>query len=209
MFAARILLSAEIAAVLKDLKKRAKRSINNRCNLAIFRLACCCGLRASEIAGLNVGDVTTDGPQPMLHVRAAIAKRRKARYFPLSFDQGTLDDLLAWKSHRLASGAALTDPFVCSVVKGTEGHRLERHLIFRRWRTAIAVLGKDRVRQVSVHKGRHTCATMLLVSGVPTIVIRDVLGHSNLSTTDIYLHALEVRGIQNVFGEPSHAHAQG
>ena len=43
--------------VLTALKKRATRLPNVQMNLAIVRLACCCGLRASEIGGLTLGDV--------------------------------------------------------------------------------------------------------------------------------------------------------
>jgi hypothetical protein len=49
--ASQILFRQELAAVLKDLKRRAARLPNVQMNLAIVRLACCCGLRASEIGG--------------------------------------------------------------------------------------------------------------------------------------------------------------
>lgn len=55
--ATKILTRRELAVVLNDLKRKAPRSKNTRLNLALFRLACCCGLRASEIAKLQVGDV--------------------------------------------------------------------------------------------------------------------------------------------------------
>jgi len=55
-----ILSRQELAAVLCDLKKRAGRLPNVHMNLAIVRLACCCGLRASEIGGLRLGDVRVD-----------------------------------------------------------------------------------------------------------------------------------------------------
>jgi len=42
----------EVLAALKDLRRRAKRGPSNKLNLTVFRLACCCGLRRSEIAGL-------------------------------------------------------------------------------------------------------------------------------------------------------------
>src|ERR1700704_4988266 len=51
--ATKILTRRELAAVLNDLKRKAPRSKNTRLNLALFRLACCCGLRACEIAEEN------------------------------------------------------------------------------------------------------------------------------------------------------------
>ena len=49
----KILTRRELACVLEDLHSRAERSQSARLNLIIFRLACCCGLRVSEIAGLK------------------------------------------------------------------------------------------------------------------------------------------------------------
>lgn len=58
----KILTRRELAAVLCDLKAKAVRSKNARLNLIVFRLACCCGLRASEIANLQMADVRTELP---------------------------------------------------------------------------------------------------------------------------------------------------
>ena len=49
----KILTRRELAAVLADLNRKAPRSRSTRLNLVVFRLACCCGLRASEIARLR------------------------------------------------------------------------------------------------------------------------------------------------------------
>jgi integrase len=67
--ATKILTRRELAAVLGDLKRKAPRSKNTRLNLALFRLACCCGLRASEIAKLRVGDVRTEVARPHIRIR--------------------------------------------------------------------------------------------------------------------------------------------
>jgi integrase len=53
--ATKILTRRELAAVLNDFKRKAPRSKNTRLNLVLFRLACCCGLRASEIASHEAG----------------------------------------------------------------------------------------------------------------------------------------------------------
>jgi site-specific recombinase XerD len=56
----RLLTRRELAAVLADLGRRAARSANVHRNLVIVRLACCCGLRVSEIANLQLDDVVVD-----------------------------------------------------------------------------------------------------------------------------------------------------
>lgn len=210
VYAARILLRDELASVLTDLKRRAKRNpINGRCNLTLFRLACCCGLRCKEICGLDMRDVLTAGPQPMLRVRRAITKgrpsKKKGRLFPLPLDQGTLDDLAAWKACREKMGAQPSDPFLCHANKGHAGKRFCRRTLFAKWRTCIKVLGEERVKQLSIHKGRHTCASHLHAAGVPLVVIRDILGHGNIAITDIYIHALSLDKFKDVFVEKSHA----
>jgi integrase len=67
--ATKILTRRELAAVLNDLKQKAPRSKNTRLNLTLVRLACCCGLRASEIAKLQVGDVRTELARPRILIR--------------------------------------------------------------------------------------------------------------------------------------------
>lgn len=211
MDATRILLREEIEAVLKSLHKRSKRSHNSRQNLAIFRLACCCGLRRKEIAGLNLNDVLTTGPRPAVRVRRAITKgmpsNRKTRVVPLWWDSGTLADLAAWKTYRQEMGAQPGDPLICALSRPAGGNRFLPKQVASRWKTAIRALGAERISQLSIHKGRHTCASHLLAAGIPGTVVRDVLGHGNISITDIYLHALPVDHITEVFGkrEPSHA----
>ena len=56
----RILSRRELATVLADVKRSAPRSANARRNLIVVRVACCCGLRVSEIAGLQLDDVVAD-----------------------------------------------------------------------------------------------------------------------------------------------------
>ena len=72
--ASEILSRQEIASVLADLHQRAAQLPNVQMNLAIVRLACCCGLRASEIGGLSLGDVRVGVSRPHLLVRAEHAK---------------------------------------------------------------------------------------------------------------------------------------
>ncbi len=101
----KILTRREVGAVLADLARKAPRSPNTRMNLVLFRLAACCGLRASEIAQLQVGDVRTELPRPHLRIRAGAAKGGRPRIVPLWWDAGTLADLAAWKKHRIVQGA--------------------------------------------------------------------------------------------------------
>ena len=126
--ATKILGRGEIAVVLADLKRPAKRrSPNTRQNLVIFRLATCCGLRASEIVGLKLGDVRVGIARPYLRIPKTIAKGGKGRRVPLWWDAQTLADLTAWREERVRRGAGTGDPFVCAQSRAAYGKRLTRH----------------------------------------------------------------------------------
>ena len=78
----KILQPDEIRTVLTDLRRKARRSTNTKMNLVVFRLATCCGLRASEIAGLVLADVQVNSTQPKIRVRREVGKGHKARKVP-------------------------------------------------------------------------------------------------------------------------------
>jgi len=75
----RILTRRELTTVLADLTTRATRA-NTQRNLIIVRLACCCGLRVSEIAGLQLNDVVANVQRLHLRLRRQITKSKRARW---------------------------------------------------------------------------------------------------------------------------------
>src|SRR3954451_15250385 len=101
----RILTRRELATVLADPTRKARASANAQRNLIIVRLACCCGLRVSEIGGLQLDDVLVGVDRPHLRLRRETTKRKRARRVPLWWDAGTLADLTAWKARRVQEGA--------------------------------------------------------------------------------------------------------
>lgn len=197
-----ILTREEIAAVLADLERRCKRSINSRLNRTIFRLSCCCGLRAKEICGIDIGDFVFGGSRPAIRIRKAITKgqesKRRARLVPLWWDKGTLADLQAWLKDRQSLTSDPSLPFVCSVVTGTLGQRLTEDLVAKKWRTAIRCLGPDRAQQLHLHCGRHSFCSHALTGGRSLVEVRDAAGHANVKTTSDYLHTLE-REVPDIF----------
>jgi len=75
-----------------------------RIRFKIVRLACCCGLRASEITELRLRDVVVGVERPHLRIGAAGVKGRKRRTVPLWWDAGTLADISGWKQFRESCG---------------------------------------------------------------------------------------------------------
>jgi site-specific recombinase XerD len=138
------------------------------------------GLRASELTTLTVSDVHLDTGA---HISCQ-GKGRKQRITPLT--PATVALLRAWLAER---ASIPTDP----VFPTRRGHRLSRDALERRItkhaRTAAhscpTLLGK----KVSPHTLRHSTAMRLLHAGVDTTVIALWLGHENVATTQIYVHA--------------------
>ena len=193
----KILTRSELLAVLADLKRKAPRSKNTRLNLVIFRLACCCGLRASEIAQLRAGDVRADTRRPHIRIRRGASKGGKPRIVPLWWDQGTLEDLAAWEL-----GKRPDEPFVASLRPGRDaGAIFSRHTLRKRFRTACKVLGPERLETLTIHHGRHTFISHALARGRTLAEVRDAAGHANVSITSGYLHvAVEDEEVGRLFG---------
>ncbi len=147
---------------------------------AIFALTIQTGLRISELAGLTRQDVTlTAGAN--VHT---VGKGRKERRTPLV--PATRAVLRNWLSE--CPGAA-TDPLFPTIT----GARLSRDAIERRLAHHVAIAAVScpslQAKRVTMHTLRHTAAMRLLLAGNDITVIALWLGHEQIATTNIYLHA--------------------
>lgn len=147
---------------------------------AMFALTIQTGLRISELAGLNRDDVTlTTGA----HVHT-IGKGRKERRTPLV--RTTTAVLKAWLKER---GGAPHDPLFPTstgtrLSRDAIEHRLAHHVTL-----AAARCPSIGAKRVTMHTLRHTAAMRLLLAGNDITIIALWLGHEQISTTNIYLHA--------------------
>ncbi len=107
---------------------------------------------------------------------------------PLWWDAGTLADLAAWKAQRIESAAISISPFIASLLSGREHLAYSRHTLRKRFRTACKVLGKERLRTLTIHHGRHTFISHALAGGRTLAEVRDAAGHANVTVTSGYLH---------------------
>lgn len=190
----KILTTDEILAVVADLRRTAGRSKNTRMNLTIFRLACSCGLRVSEIIGLRISDFKRIEPEtdkPFISIRRGIAKGGKARTVPLWWDRESLVDIKAWRKERLNGGAKRGDFLVCALSKAKHGKQLSRRNARNRFRSSCRVLGEDRLKGLTIHHGRHSFVSHALHVGRPIAAVRDAAGHSSIATTNVYAHVLD------------------
>jgi len=183
-----ILTRRELALVLSHLAFQSIRSRNARMNRAIFRLACCCGLRVSEIAWLRLADVFLGIARPHLRIRAETAKGGRARVVPLWWDAATLAELTKWKRERESQRARPNDAMICCLWPSRLGQRVIRHTIRERFRSACKALGLERLRTLTIHHGRHTFISHALAGGRTLAAVRQAAGHTTLLTTSVYLH---------------------
>ena len=199
----KILTRREMTAVLAELKRKAQRSPSTRLNLVLFRLAACCGLRASEIATLRIADVRVELARPHIRIRRGASKGGKPRMVPLWWDAATLADLTMWKADRLRHGALPQDPFLASLQMRRAAIPLSRHTLRKRFRTACKVLGRERLDTLTIHHGRHSFISHALAGGRSLAEVRDAAGHANVSITSAYLHvAVDDDSIGNLFAFP-------
>lgn len=147
---------------------------------AMFLLAVQTGLRVSELIGLTCADLVL-GRGAHVH---CVGKGRKARRTPLL--PATVAVLKVWLAER---GGHPTDPLFPT----STGRKLSRDAVEHRLAKHTANATKQcrslAEKPVTVHTLRHTAAMRLLLSGVDITVIALWLGHENVATSQIYLHA--------------------
>lgn len=147
---------------------------------AMLTLAVQTGLRVSELAALICADVVL-GTGANVHTQG---KGRKERRTPLV--AATVEVLRSWLTE---SGGADTEPLFPT----NTGRHLSRDAIEHRIALYVRIAAKRcptlRAKHVTAHTLRHTCAMRLLLQGVDVAVIALWLGHSQVSTTNVYLHA--------------------
>lgn len=147
---------------------------NQKRDFAILMLFLNCGIRRSELVGLNLSDIYED------RIRV-VGKGNKERIVYMgSSCRRAIDDYLTERNKIILSdNRALFGSRDKNRISVTAVHRLvKKHLL---------EAGLDST-QFSAHKLRHTAATLMLSNGVDLKTLQEVLGHENLNTTQIYTH---------------------
>ncbi len=145
---------------------------------ALFELVYSCGLRVSEVAGLECQRVYLD--QDLIRVRG---KGDKERYLPLG------EEAKHWLSVYLQEGRP-------KLLKN--GRRGESHLFLNSrgtgisrkgiWKRYSAIVERTGLPSSKVHTLRHSFATHLLKGGADLRSVQELLGHADISTTQVYTH---------------------
>jgi integrase/recombinase XerD len=162
----RFLTETEVT-VLLELPKDRPLSLRDR---AMLELLYASGLRVSELIGLKKADVNLDGG-----FLTALGKRSKQRVVPLS--SYARDAIRAYVSQDQPKGLFL--------FPNRQGKPLSRQTVWKIIRRYASMMGKE---ELSPHTMRHTFATHLLEGGADLRSVQILLGHEDISTTQIYTH---------------------
>ena len=168
-------LSAEsVASILDAPPSDSPVGIRDR---AILELLYACGLRVSELTGLDTDRLDLPG----LQVRV-IGKGNRERRVPMG-------DEARERIHRYLAGprqAWTAGRPTAAVFVSQRGARLARESVWRLVRRWGAAAGVD--ARVTPHTFRHSFATHLLEGGADLRVVQTLLGHASISTTQLYTH---------------------
>lgn len=147
---------------------------NEKRDYAILMLFLNCGIRRSELVGLNLTDVYED------RIRV-VGKGNKERFVYFgSACRKAIDAYIPIRNKQV-----LTDNK--ALFGSRDNNRISVTAVHRLVKKALMQAGLDST-QFSAHKLRHTAATMMLSGGVDVKTVQEVLGHENLNTTQIYTH---------------------
>ena len=150
---------------------------------AMLEILYACGLRVSELVGLQLRQVAMDAGY--LHI---IGKGSKERLVPMGeMALAALQEYLRRARPSLLNGRKSEAVFVTA-----RGTTLTRHAFWHRIKLHAANAGLD-AENLSPHTLRHAFASHLLAHGADLRSIQLLLGHSSLSTTQIYTHIADAR----------------
>jgi len=148
----------------------------------MLELLYACGLRVTELTSLQLGQVSVN--QGVVRV---FGKGSKERLVPMG------EEALLWLRRYMAGPRAeLLKGMPCDVVfPSRRGSQMTRQTFW--YRIKIYALRADIKKELSPHTLRHAFATHLLNHGADLRVVQLLLGHSDLSTTQIYTHVAKQR----------------
>lgn len=176
-------LNDEELRLLFQCIKHDQYHIRNKCILMLMGLA---GLRVIEIHNLNTTDLIRDEHEPGINV---LGKGNKVRYIPLP--DALFQLLLEYeRMYRPTPKPEHQNAFFLS----KRGERISRRRIqmiaeetFEKLKS-LPDFSYLQNKPLSSHKLRHSFGTRLVREGVDLVTIQELMGHTNLSTTQIYTH---------------------
>lgn len=169
-----VLRPEEVEKLLRSPNLRTKLGIRDK---AALELMYATGMRVSEIAGLKLNDLNLD----MRFVKCT-GKGQKERIIPL----GTYAVQALTKYIDKARPGFLKQKEELHLFLSRLGRKISRQTF---WKAVKAYAKKSRIKkEITPHTLRHSFATHLLERGADLRTLQEMLGHSDISTTQIYTH---------------------
>ncbi|AVI94184.1 Tyrosine recombinase XerD [Oenococcus oeni] len=169
-----VLTATEIEAVLAVPDISTTLGLRNR---ALLETMYATGFRVSEICNLKLADLHDE-----LGLITTIGKGQKQRIVPI----GEMSLLYISKYFKESRPILLKDKESPYLFLNDHGHRISRQGIFKLVKEIAIKAGID--KDISPHTLRHSFATNLLENGADLRIVQELLGHSDISTTQIYTH---------------------
>ena len=160
-----------------EVKRLIETPCSNDASKRAYLFSCYCGLRISDVKRLTWGDYLTDGGQARLNI--VVKKTKTPLYLPLS------ERALVFMPDRGEKGDS--EPIFDLPTPNQINN------VLKKWATAAGIN-----KRLSFHTSRHTFATMGLTAGVPIEVISKLLGHADISTTQIYAKIVDKKKVDAV-----------
>ena len=151
-------------------------------DLAIVEVLYGSGIRVSELTGLNMEDI--DRERNTLRV---IGKGNKERIVPIGLP--AIHAIENWIKQ--GRSKILSEVSERALFLGSRGKRIDQRVVREIVYEATQALGGN--KRLGPHALRHSAATHLLEGGADLRTVQEILGHSSLSTTQIYTHVSEER----------------
>ena len=147
---------------------------NQERDYCILTLFLNCGLRISELVGLNLNDISEN-------TLRVLGKGNKVRILYLN------DACREALNSYLAVRRPITGRDANALFLSSRNERVSRSTVHAMVKKRLSAAGIDS-SEYSSHKLRHTAATLMLQNGVDVRAVQEVLGHDHLNTTEIYTH---------------------
>jgi len=163
-----------LRAVADD--KNSRSRTRDYCMITLFLN---CGMRLSELVGINLSDIASD-----LTSLRVVGKGNKERIVYLNDAcRAAITDYLVSRSKETTAVKDKNALFISN-----RGTRISNQMVQKTVEKYLKLAGLGN-RSLSTHKLRHTAATLMYQKGgVSVLTLKEILGHEQLSTTQIYTH---------------------
>lgn len=165
---------------IKDIEEILSKELS-KLDKVILELLYSCGFRVSELVNLNVNDINLNSNSIL-----CTGKGNKERIVPIGrVAKSKIKDYLLEREYFIAINNLDTKHFLIN----SEGRFITRQDIYNLVHSQGEIINKN----ISPHTLRHTFATHLLENGADLRIVQELLGHSDVATTQLYTHISKKR----------------